>query len=55
MIRADFDLVALPEVVAIYRRVGRDAWRQYNKMGEEAEARMLRATLEGLIPSVTMH
>ncbi len=55
MIRADFDLLALPGVAAIYRRVGRDAWRQYNKMGEAAEARMLRATLESLVPSATMH
>ena len=55
MIRADFDLLTLPGVAAVYRRVGRDAWRQYDKMGEEVEARMLRATLEGLAPPATMH
>ena len=55
MIREDFDLLALPGVAAVYRRVGRDAWRQYNKMREDAEARMLRATLEDLVPPATLH
>ena len=55
MIREDFDLLALPGVAVIYRRVGRDAWRQYDKMGEEVEARMLRATLEASVPPATMH
>lgn len=55
MIRAEFDLLALPGVAAVYRRVGRDAWRQYHQMGEQAEARVLRAALEGLVPPPTMH
>ena len=55
MIRAVFDLLALPGVAAIYRRVGRDAWRQYREMREQAEARMLRATLEELAPPATLH
>ena len=55
MIRADFDLLTLPGVAAVYRRIGRDAWRQYDKMREDAEARMLRATLEGLAPPATLH
>lgn len=55
MIRQEFDLLALPGVAAIYCCVGRDAWRQYREMREQAEDQMLRATLEGLVPTATLH
>lgn len=55
LIRAEFDLLRLPTVAAAYRRVGRDAWRQYREMGEQAKACRLRSVLADLTPLSTMH
>ena len=54
-IQDELDLLQVPEVAAVYRRVGREAWRQYREFGEQVEARLLRSVLEGSAPSPTMH
>lgn len=55
MIREEFDLLGMPAVAEVYRGVGRDAWRLYQKLREQDVARQVRAELEASVPPATMH
>lgn len=55
LIRDEFNLLGTPDVAAVYRGVGRDAWRLYRKLRETEVARQVQAELKASVPPATIH
>ncbi len=55
MVREEFDLLGMPAVAEVYRGVGRDAWRLYQKLREQEVARQVQAELKASDSPATMH